>query len=99
RGLDVAERRAGGDIGQEPVGGVTEAATHGRKPAVAGLATGRAAGGGRPLHAAPIDVAFGADDGTAVLVIVADGAAREGTRKIEAAGRVPRRASKAAAAV
>jgi hypothetical protein len=74
--LNVAERGAAGDEGQESIGGIANAAARGREPRVAGL-TPRRAGycGGRSGDAGPIDVTFGADDKMVDLIIVADGTA------------------------
>ena len=48
-GLDVAERGAGGEVGQEAVEGVADAAARGAEPGVLGFAAQWAVDRGRPL--------------------------------------------------
>src|SRR6185437_7889219 len=81
--LDVAERGATGDVGQEAVEGVADAAATGAQPAVLGRAAGGAAGaadsaaGRRSVDPAGVDVAFQAEDEVAGLPVVAEGAAEQ----------------------
>src|SRR5262249_42411322 len=75
------------------------AATHGREPGVAGLATRRAERKRVALDAAPVDVAFETEDESAGLPVVAGGRAQKAARDIEAAGRIPGRRAEAAAAI
>ena len=53
----------------------------------------------RSLNAAPVDVAFDAKHRARNLIIVADGAADHAAAEVEAAGGIPVRSAKAAAAV
>src|SRR6266851_4546325 len=98
-GIDVADREAAGEIRQEPVQGIAEAAAHGRQPVVARRAAGRAQSRRRSPDVGPVDVAFDAERGLAELPIVADGAADQPARHVEPIDAVPLRAAPAAAAV
>src|SRR5712691_5669841 len=98
-GIDVADREAAGEIRQEPVQGIAEAAAHGRQPVVARRAAGRAQSRRRSPDVGPVDVALDAERGLAELPIVADGAADQPARHVEPVDAVPLRAAPAAAAV
>lgn len=81
--LDVAECGATGDVGQEAVEGVADAAAAGAQPTVLGRAARGAAGGAgsaagrRSVDPAGIDVTFQAEDEVAGLPVVAEGAAEQ----------------------
>src|SRR5262249_5129687 len=84
---------------REAVEGQAEPPARGGEPLVAGLAASRAQHGGRAFDARPVDVAFRADHRLAELPVVADGAADEAARDVEAIHGVPLGTAPAAAAV
>src|SRR5262249_37460734 len=88
-GVDVAEREPAGEVRQEAVEGEAYPPAHGGEPLVARLAAPRAQHGGRPFDARPVDVALGAQHRRAELPVVADGAADEAARHVEAIKAVP----------
>src|SRR5262249_55600012 len=58
---DIADGHAAGRIGHEAVESVADAAAHGGKPGVAGLAARRAERKGMALDVGPVDIAFEAE--------------------------------------
>src|SRR5262249_46759845 len=97
--VDVANREPAGEVRQEPVEGVAQPPAHGGEPLVAGLAAGRAQHRRGVSYSRPVAVALGADQGLAELPVVADGAADEAARYVEAIKTVPLGIAPAAAAV
>src|SRR5207247_1347199 len=95
RRLDVAERAARGDVGQEAVERVADAAAQGGEPAELGLAAERAIEHGRALDVGPVVIAFDAEHPGAGLDVVAGGEAGQRAGDVERAGvgrrRVPAR--------
>src|SRR3974390_1569617 len=86
RGLQIADSETAGDVGQQAVERVADAAADGAEPVVLELATSRAVRGGRALHAAPVDVAFEPAHDAVSLPVVADGAAEHAAGSVEVAG-------------
>src|SRR5262249_1035881 len=88
---DIADGHAAGRIGHEAVEGVADAAAHGGKPGVAGLAARRTERKGMALDVGPVDIAFEAEHQGADLPGVARGHTQEAAREVEVAGRIPGR--------
>src|SRR4051794_8724460 len=82
--LDVADRKAAGDIRHHAVPSEADAAAHGSKPVVPGLAAGRARGTHEaPSDVGPVEVALQAEHPGAAggLPVVARGSADHAARR------------------
>ncbi len=81
RRLDVAECGAAGDVRHEPIEGVADAAARGGEPLVRGFAGQAEAAVGAALEVGPGDVALKAPDERTGLVVVAERAADDESRR------------------